>query len=71
MKRNRKRFSRVESGVKIEDLSEEQEKEQMMGGHAKEKRDPGKGRTGLVVLSSLTKDLPFPVCATKVHTRWG
>ena len=71
LKRNRKRFSRVGSGVKIEDLSEEQEKGQMMGGHAKEKRDPGKGRTGLVVLSSLTKDLPFPVCATKVHKRWG
>ena len=71
LKRNHKRFSRVESGVKIEDLSEEQEKGQMMGGHAKEKRDPGKGRTGLVVLSSLTKDLPFPVCATKVHKRWG
>ena len=71
LKRNHKRFSRLESGVKIEDLSEEQEKGQMMGGHAKEKRDPGKGRTGLVVLSSLTKDLPFPVCATKVHKRWG
>ena len=63
----------VKRGVKIEDLFEiGEEAEQMMVG-CKEKQRHGKGRAGAGhVLSSLTKDLPFPSPRfTKVPRRRG
>ena len=59
LKRNRKRFSRVGSGVKIEDLSEEQEGTND-GGPCKRKAGPWQRQNGSGRFVLINKRPPFP-----------